>query len=334
MDLAAPDAQTALAYAESLLLQRDINGAHKAFETAVELGANQDAVCGSLWQLHMIAGNFEGAWRQSDLLRARNAPDEHRFWTGEPIDGKHIIVRSLHGFGDAVQMLRYAPMMRARAASVLYEVPPRLYAIAQYFAGVEKVITWGDEAPATPPAFDLQLEIMELPYLHRTLMVDLPIATSYLQPPGRKVSRTAGGPQIGIVWSAGSWNPSRSVPLKLLEPVLTSGRFEFFNLQGQGSAGEADPLKLSGVEDGILPLAERIRQLDLVITVDTLAAHLAGAMSIPCWLLLQHAGDWRWLHERADSPWYPSLTIFRQPGPGNWAAVIAQVQQRLATLDR
>ncbi len=341
MTLSAADtAQETLAQAEIYLLKRNLPCAQKALEQARALGADPNALCGLLWQLHMLAGDYEAAWLQSDTLRQRSAPDPHRFWNGEPIAGRRLIVRCLHGFGDAVQMLRYASHLRAQAAHVIYELPPRLYPLGPCFEAVENIITWGEEAPAEPPAYDLQLEVMELPYLFRSTLNTLPIATNYLRLPTfepgdelRSSDSAKTRPRIGIAWSAGSWNTSRSIPLQLLGPLFATFRFTFINLQGKGSAHEAAHLNLDAPEDGILPLAKAIAQLDLVLTVDTLAAHLAGALSVPCWLLLQYAADWRWLDARSDSPWYPSLTLFRQPTPGNWAAVIAQVQQRLATLN-
>jgi hypothetical protein len=341
---ATAGAQQVFAQAEAFLLKRDLAQAHQALMQAHYFGADPDVLSGALWQLYMLSGDFEQAWQQSDALRRRNAPDPHRFWAGEAIAGKRVIVRCLHGFGDAVQMLCYAPHLRAQAAYVTYELPPRLYPLGPYFRGVDDVITWGDQAPAEPPPYDLQLEIMELPYLFRTAVSDLPISTRYLHPPKQPshfecseepqyLAPSTSKPSIGIVWSAGSWNTARSIPFELLQPLFAIRRFEFINLQGKGSAHEAAHLDLPAPADGILPLVATIAELDLVITVDTLAAHLAGALGIPCWLLLQYAADWRWLHARNDSPWYPSLKLFRQPTPGNWAAVVAQVQQCLATLN-
>jgi hypothetical protein len=278
----------------------------------------------------MLAGDFEQAWQVSDELRHRNAPDPHRFWNGEPLAGKCVIVRCLHGFGDAVQMLRYAPGLRAQAASVVWEVPPRLRELVPCFAGVQDVIAWDDH----PPEWDVQVEIMELPYLFRTTLPGLPIARTYLKVGPLELPQ-ASKPRIGVVWSAGSWNPARSIPFPLLAPILRDPGFEFWNLQGQGSAHEgAHLLPNPGPEDGILPLARTIAALDLIVTVDTLAAHLAGALGIPCILMLQHAADWRWLQNRADSPWYPSLELVRQSEPGNWPSVIDQLQQCLARVKR
>lgn len=289
----------------------------------------------------MRAGDFRAAWQLSDAIRARGLPDPHRFWHGEPLARACLIVRSLHGYGDAVQMLRYAPMLQQLAASVVYEVPPALLELAPCFPGVDNVITWGDQAPAHPPAFDVQVEIMELPYLFRTESAGLPVATRYLHLPQALLTRTASrigskaAPRIGLVWAAGEWNPTRSIPVVCLAPLLALPGVEFWNLQG----GEArtqltslsqlipDQTLITG--PGIPALAATIAHLDLVITVDTLAAHLAGALGKPAWLLLEHTADWRWQTTRTDTPWYPTLRLFRQPTPGDWPGLIAQVRQAL-----
>ncbi len=288
----------------------------------------------------MLLGEFEPAWQHSDALRMRNSPDPHRFWQGEAIVNKRIIVRCLHGFGDAVQMLRYAPMLAERAAHVVYEVPPRMVAIARCFYGVDDVITWGEDAPSSPPEWDVQIEVMELPYVFRTVEGDLPIAKRYVDVPlpamldaanrmGERKRR-----RVGVVWSAGKWNPERSIPFQLLVPVLRNPKIEFWSLQGLDAAPPAedwwmhDQVAITG--DGILPLAATIANLDLVITVDTLAAHLAGALDVPALLLLQHAADWRWMHNRVDSPWYRSLTLIRQEAAGDWESVMSVVEKKLA----
>jgi hypothetical protein len=322
-----------LEHAEGLLLARQLPQARRALEEAAAAGADPDRCAGALWQTHMLAGDFAAAWAQSDALRHRNAPDPHRLWQGEDLSGKRVIVRCLHGFGDTVQMLRYAPLLNQRAAHVTWEVPPRLLPLAPFFAGVTEAITWGEQAPAQPPAWEVQIEVMELPYLFRTSLADLPLRTSYLRVPAHPATSSRAKPRIGLAWSAADWNPSRSVPFASIEPLLRTPGFEFWSLQTQPSPLPSLIHQPSMTGDGILPLAQAIAALDLVITVDTLAAHLAGALGRPAWLLLQAAADWRWLHLRDDSPWYPSLTLFRQPAPGDWSSVLTQVQQRLATLN-
>ena len=329
--------------AEELLKARHLDEALVRCARAQDAGEDPSRINGCLWMIHMLRGDFEHAWRQSDALRARYAPDPHQLWHGQPIPGKRVVVRCLHGLGDAVQMLRYAPLLRRIAAEVWFEVPPRLVPIARCFAGVHHVFTWGENAPATPPAFDVQVEVMELPYLFRTTLADLPLATSYLHLPRTEILQTARSigdqtnPRVGLVWSAGEWNPSRCLPLDELTPLLAQHpNIEFWSLAHHRASGEADALplrrQLEVTGDGMLALAATISNLNLVITVDTLAAHLAGALGKPAFVLLQHAADWRWMHGRNDSPWYPSLQLFRQPEPGDWASVVRGVQQRLATL--
>ncbi len=332
-----------LARAEVLLDQRDLPGALTAFAAASRLGADPDRCSGGLWQAHMLAGDFAAAWLQSDALRDRGAPDPHRFWNGEPLKGKRAIVRCLHGFGDAVQMLRYAPLLCAAASRVIFEVPPRLLPLARFFKGVEDVITWGDLAPAHPPVWDIQLEVMELPYLFRTTLAHLPVATHYLELPKIQMEATkqkmgeSTRPKVGLSFEAGEWNRARNCPRDELAPLLADSRYEFWNLHLQPSglhAGEVTPLHsqpaITG--DGIVPLAATIAHLDLVISVDTLAAHLAGALGKPAFLLLQHAADWRWMTNIDRSPWYPSIQLFRQPTPGDWTSVVEAVRQQLGNL--
>jgi hypothetical protein len=180
------------------------------------------------------------------------------------------------------------------------------------------------------------MEIMELAYFFRTQLRDLPIAERYLQLPDQAVTRVAEEmrpatrPRIGLVWSAGDWNPSRCAPFPELEGWLQSIDCEFWNLQGSGADAACDSLR--EVEDcrhSILTLAAVISQLDLVITVDTLAAHLAGALGVRAWVMLQYAADWRWLTSTSRSPWYPSLRLFRQPRQGDWPGVVDEIGHRL-----
>ena len=166
------------------------------------------------------------------------------------------------------------------------------------------------------------------------------IATRYLRLP-LDVERQAAtamaspcGPRAGLVWAAGEWNPGRSVPLPLLQPLLESPGCEFWSLQG-GSAARQLPHNLRDANicgEGILALAAAISQLDLVITVDTLAAHLAGALGKPVWLLLAQNADWRWMTGRSDSPWYPSMRLFRQTSPGNWESPLGSIRSELTKL--
>jgi len=339
-------AESMLLDAEDCLDRRHLAAALEGFNRAEASGADADRCAAGRWMACMLRGDFASAWRESDAIRRRGAPDPHRFWNGEDIRGKRLIVRCLHGFGDAVQFIRHAPLLRDIASEVTYEVAPRFVELAERFAGVDNVITWGEGTARTTPQWDVQIEVMELPYLFRTEQHDLPILERYLHLSDRVldgVAREMGNtsrPRVGLVWNAGGWNPSRSVPVSALAPVLDSSDCEFWSLQGPDSASTESsfaPHQLREVAAGrgsILTLAAVIAQLDLVLTVDTLAAHLAGALGMPAWVMLQHAADWRWMTETARTPWYPSLRLFRQRRQGDWTGVVADVQRSMRAWSR
>lgn len=330
-----------LAKAEELLKARELRTALQMFQAAERYGAEADRCAAGRWMAHMLRGEFPGAWRESDAIRARGTAGRDCLWGGEEIRGRRLIVRCLHGYGDAVQFLRYAPRLKATAAEVIWEVPPALVDIAPHFRGVDRVVTWGDGS-SSRARWDVQAEVMELPYLLRTRITELPIATNYLNLPAKITSATAAqmgrrtAPRIGMVWAAGEWNHSRSIPLQLFHQLLKIEDCEFWNLQGGTARAEWHELRNCGTlrdatpcDNGIFALASVISQLDLVITVDTLAAHLAGALGIPAWVMLRYEADWRWMVKRSDSPWYPSLRLFRQPSPAGWNAVIESVGEAL-----
>ncbi|HKO17371.1 MAG TPA: hypothetical protein VJU82_00640, partial [Acidobacteriaceae bacterium] len=150
--------EEALRYAEWLLECRKLAHAVPALNCAELRGASPDRCSAGRWLAAMLRGDFPAAWVESDAIRSRGAPDLNRFWQGEDIRGKRVIVRCLHGFGDAVQFLRFAPMLRALVSKLIVEVPPAMSEIARCFQGVDSVITWGEQAPAVPPQWDVQVE--------------------------------------------------------------------------------------------------------------------------------------------------------------------------------
>ncbi len=331
-----------IAEAERLLEERRMPEALAAFDVAEQMGADADGCCAARWMGWMLRRGFGEAWKESDAIRGRGGEDPHRFWTGEELRGKRVIVRCLHGFGDAVQFLRYMPRLRAVADGVTVEVPPRLVALAPMLEGVGEVMTWGEEAPVEAPVWEVQVEVMELPYLFRTEVAELPMAMRYLRAPAAEAERAArvmgdgrGALRVGVVWAAGEWNVERSVALTVMERLLRVEGVEFWSLQGgraadEGAAwAEAGCCGSGGVRRWAGALAGVVANLDLVITVDTLAAHLAGAMGKPVWVLLQEVADWRWMAERCDSPWYPEMRLFRQRSRGDWDEVMERVRIEL-----
>ncbi len=364
------DPNTLLDSARAHLHARNIPAALASIDQAERAGADPNTCAGDRWQCYMLLGDFERAWEQNDLLRARNAPDPHRFWDGSSWRGQRVMLRCLHGFGDAIQFLRYAPLLKAQAADLTVECAPHIAPLLRLFPGPDRITTWGPDAPAEEPAWDLQMEIMELPYAFRSTLETLPRSVPYLRLPEPLVAAAAqrmdhgGRKRIGLAWAGGEWNRSRSIPFHILKPILQDSGAIFYSLQGgednadwdafcdshglqngSGKPGGSDLKSGSGQHSGfrfydtadhgsgLLTLAAAISNLDLVITVDTMAAHLAGSLGIPVWLLLQHAADWRWMTERSDSPWYPTMRLYRQPSPGNWPAIIDEVSRALRCSD-
>ena len=312
-----------LTQAELFLSQRDLLSAARYFRGAQQTSLPAEQIDSGLWQLHMLCGNFEQAWQTSDRIRARNDNDPHRFWSGESISGKDVIIRSLHGLGDAVQMFQYAGRLKSLARSVTWQVPPNLVELAGYFQDVDCVITWEESCK-----WEVQIEITELPYLFRTTLPHLPIASCYLSLPALPVVRQR--PRVGFVWAAGEWKQSRSIPLEALDSILNLATGDLISLQG-GSVTDTDP-RLKTIEPGLLSLATSVAGLDLLVTVDTLAAHVGGSLNIPTFVLLEYAADWRWMVDRDDSPWYPSLHLFRQATPGDWTVPLQAICKALDTL--
>ncbi len=334
-----------LALAETRLAERLLVQAIELFYQAEEAGADRCICAGGRWQAMMLMGNFEAAWRESDMLQVLNPDDDHRLWRGESVAGKRLIIRCLHGLGDAIQFLRYAPQLSRITAQLIVQVPPTLVPLARCIAGVRKVITW-DELSVTPLSpWDVQLEVMQLPYVFRTTLSSIPSTLPYLQLPASELSHAAKAmkdsawlPRIGLCSSCGKWNESRAIPMQRIMDILSQAPAHYYNLQQEPLQlpigllpPEASWNESCELGPGPLRLAAVIANLDLIITVDTLVAHIAGAMGKPVWLMLQYAADWRWMHDRGDSSWYPTMRIFRQPRPGDWTSVLELVVSALKT---
>ncbi len=304
----------------------------------------------------MLLGRCAEAWKCSDAIEERGSPTPNRL-TGRLTDrltdarapaGRHLILRCLHGFGDALQFIRYAPQLCAQAASLCVEAHADMLPLLAACNGVERVITWGEHAPVPAPHWDAQLEIMDLPRLFRASPDTMPSTFPYLQSarlaPDQdtgnlvhmmRAQRAAGRLQVGFSWRSSGWNLLRSLTLSELLPAFgDAASADLYSLQ-QGSARElADqnaPAK--NIEAAFAQLALRMAALDCVVTVDGVLAHLAGALGLPVLLLLPHAADWRWGLE-ATTPWYPRTRLFRQRTPGDWSGPVAEVRAALRHLNQ
>jgi tetratricopeptide (TPR) repeat protein len=285
--------------------------------------------------------DYEWRWKKPSVA-AKNRNFSQPLWLGaEDLSGKKILLHSEQGAGDTIQFSRYVTLVAARGARVIFEVQKPLQALMADFAGMAQVIARGDPLPA----FDLQCPLMSLPLAFGTRLETIPAAPAYLRAPGDRASAwqarfaSSRRPVVGLAWSG---NPSherddeRSIALQVLLPLLTAGA-TFVGLQKDVRAADAAVLR---ARDDLINVGEEladfsdtaalISQLDLVVSVDTSVAHLAGALGKPVWILLTHMPDFRWLLDRDDSPWYPSARLFRQDQSRAWDGVISRVREALA----
>jgi hypothetical protein len=260
-------------------------------------------------------------------------------WCGEPAQGRTLLIHPEQGYGDTLQFCRYAALATAFGFRVYLEVQPPLARLARSLDGVAQVFARGDVLPP----FDVQCPIMSLPFAFGTTLATVPNAPAYLRADPTEAAAWAGrlecidhgAPRIGLVWAgnprlnaprATAVDRRRSMPPEHLAPLFALGDHHFISLQKTGPA--LDQAKLTDVMSEMNDFADTaavIVNLDLVISVDTAVAHLAAALGKPVWLLDRFDCCWRWLQGRRDSPWYPTLRIYRQPSAGDWDAVISRV---------
>ena len=314
-----------------------------SFERALAANPEYADAHFSLAMAYLVVGDFARGWREYEWRwRCTHFPGRRidgQAWDGSDPNGRRLLLHAEQGFGDTLQAARYARLVKERGAHVIFYCQRELARVIETVPGVDDVAVEG----AGVPAFDMYAAAMSLPAIFGTTLETIPREVPYLQAPvdydGRfdaLLRAAAGKRKIGIVW-AGRPNhpnaPRRDCPSTSLAPLSRLPDVALFSLQ---TGGASDGLyALENVVD-LAPLLEDfghtaalIDRLDLVITVDTAVAHLAGAMGRPVWLLLPFVAEWRWLLEREDSPWYPSMRLFRQDRPGDWAGVMRRVVKAL-----
>jgi tetratricopeptide (TPR) repeat protein len=259
-------------------------------------------------------------------------------WRGEELAGKTILLYAEQGYGDTIQFVRYVPLVLGRGGRVVLEVQRAVARLVGSVAGVDQVVARGEQLPE----FDVQCPLMSLPWVFGTEVETIPSATPYLavEPEAVDAARArfpGEGLRVGMVWAG---NPrlrndrARSIPVEKLDPLTRVSGVSLFSLQKETSAC-LDGMHDAGTGFGdFADTAAMVRTLDLVVSVDTAVAHLAGALGVPVWVLLPERADWRWLEEREDSPWYPSARLFRQRMEGDWDEVVERVCEAVRRLAR
>lgn len=277
----------------------------------------------------MAAGDFAAAWAASDRVLAGRRPEERDdpsqpyhlrwVWDGTPVDGRDILVRCYHGLGDTLQFCRYLPALRQRASRVTLEVQPELAPLMELVGGADRIIGFDPASPSS--ASECDVEIMELAHALRIAPVPVP----YL--PIRH-SGSAPGLRAGLCWQANAgWRPERSIAQSVVAAEAAIPGVAWQSLQ-KGMTLDG----MAACPDAVLDTATIIAGLDLVLTVDTMVAHLAGAIGVPVWLLLDTTPDWRWLAGGRGSVWYRGVRKYRQIVPGDWSSPLRTAVDDLTRL--
>ncbi len=311
-----------------------------AFERAVAVAPAVPVYHTSLGLNRLLRGDLTGGWPEVDWRRMdRRLPAGRPFrqpvWTGAPLGGQTILLSVEPGDGDVIQFVRYAPLVAARGGRVVVECRPDLLELLRTAAGVADVVPAGQPLPP----FDTHCPLMTLPMVFNTTVETVPAAPAYLSADPARVAawadRLPAGRRVGLAWagnSADAGDRMRSLTAARLAPLAAVPGVRWVSLEKSPTAAPAGLDLFDATADlrDFADTAALIANLDLVIAVDTAVAHLAAALGRPTWILLSAVPDWRWLLGRDDSPWYPTVRLFRQPAPGDWPAAVAAVAAALA----
>lgn len=321
----------------------DMEGAVASFRRALDIDPENAETHWNLAQVLLLQGRFREGWPEYDWrtkcsdFRSMIWNVDGPKWDGGDLQGKTILLYAEQGLGDTLQFVRYARGIAAKGGEVVVKCPPALSRLVQTAPGVARVVSRIDRSVP----YDVQASLISLPHILGTEEETIPADVPYLHLPAGETPplEQVEGLKIGIGWSG---NPehkndkNRSIDLGLFAPLLDTEGCTFYSLQ----VGERRrDIVLNGMEGGLIDLggdlndfadtAAVMDQMDLIISVDTSIAHLAGALARPVWTLLPFVPDWRWMLERGDTPWYPTMRLFRQQTPGDWPGVFSGVGNAL-----
>ena len=315
-----------------------------AYNRQLELHPNHLSTQWNRSLANLLLGNFQDGWREYEMrweatpFKRRQFP--HPAWSGEDLDGKTLLIHAEQGLGDTIQMLRYATLAADRGARVVVECQPELICLAASTPGVTAVIARGEALPA----FDFEIPTMSLPLAFGTILETIPNKIPYIHAEAERISKwktrlekLPPTRKLGLVWAGGEKNPNnakRSISLSDFNPLSKIPGIEWISLQKGPAAAQSGSAAFS-IHDWTNELhdfadtAALVECLDGVVTVDTAVAHLAGALGKPVWILIPMAPDFRWLMDRADSPWYPTARLIRQRTHGAWSDAVENLATEL-----
>lgn len=353
------EAYNSLGAAVSVL--RRFDEAHAHYEHAIALKPDYADAHWNQSLLWLLQGDLERGWAAYEWRwRCRGTMPQPIFkepvWDGSPLDGRTILLYSEQGLGDMLHFVRYAPLVKARGARVIVQCQRPLLAILESCPGIDELLAQGEP----PPKFDVQAALMSLPFILGTRFENIPRGVPYLAADAaliehwRRQLAPLRGFRVGIAWQGNTrhpWDRHRSARLEDFAPLAAVPGVQLISLQKgaaaekihapkskvQGKAGESfEVISFGGLVDELsgsfMDTAAIIANLDLVVSVDTSVGHLAGALAAPTWLALNYSADWRWLIDRDDTPWYPTMRLFRQQQPGDWPDVFRRIADELRRL--
>jgi tetratricopeptide (TPR) repeat protein/glycosyltransferase involved in cell wall biosynthesis len=330
-------------YGVALQAYGDLAGAIAQFEQALAIDEQFSQAHANLGMAALLVGNFTAGWREFEW---RCVEEKAKFeksipqpwWQGENIPNQTLLIHAEQGIGDNLQFIRYIPIVRQKVGKLILRTYSSLTKILQNFPGIDQIILLEDAFPH----FDYHIPLLSLPYLCQTDLSNIPADIPYIKASGSDIKLDTQPNillKIGIVWAAKHDHPTsihRSCCLDDLAILTTIPYIQLYSLQKGPQTDDlanhrlkSKIINLDNLINDLTDTANIIQQLDLIISVDTSVAHLAGAMGKPIWLLLTFSPDWRWLLDRSDSPWYPTMQIFRQEQPGNWQGVLQKVHNKL-----
>jgi tetratricopeptide (TPR) repeat protein len=329
--------------------KQDINEAVYAYQKAIRLDPDYIDAHWNLSLAFLLSGRFREGWKEYEWrLKKKDhiyygRKFSHTLWDGvSDISGLTILLHAEQGLGDTIQFIRYAPLVAQRGARVVVECQKELKALLHNAGGIHYVVAYGEQLPE----FDMHCPLLSLPLLFDTTLETIPAGIPYLNAGTllreswrAKVQHDNSRQKIGLVWAGNLTNTKgryRSCLLETFSPLASIDDTTFYSLQkGEASEQAKTPpkgMKLVDYTEEIHDFSDTaafMQNLDLIISVDTAAAHLAGAVGRPVWTLLPFNPDWRWMLHREDSPWYPTMRLFRQPSFGDWESVMAGVAGEL-----
>ena len=327
--------------------QGDLEAAIDSYKQAININPDYAEAYYNLSLLHLLRGNLDEGFKYHEwrlkIKKPTAAPVRtNLIWDGEQsLSGKHFVVYEEQGLGDIIQFCRYLPVLEQKGANVTFKVKSNLHALLQTMDSKTSLNTRLPEENK----IDFELPMMSLPLALKTTVETIPAQIPYLYADDQRKKRwneklgNKTVTRIGLVWSGSTWHKNdhnRSLLLNQLTSLLVLP-VEFHSLQKEVREIDIKTLtdfpKINQHQDDLLDFSDTaalIDEMDLVISVDTVVAHLSGAMGKKTFILLPYSPDYRWMLDRADSPWYPTATLFRQPSVGDWDSVISEIRQLLS----